>query len=368
VTASERRGVIQTLGLALGLSLLVGLLFSLRNLTLVSFALHSAVSLLYALAIGIPASVIFDRLKPRIDRPVLRQWAIYAIVLVAIVLVASLLVGIVLVLVGLVDSSALWVVYRRGLLISFVVSIPVTIAAVTVSRLSEKLHATERDKQRALALATEARLASLESRVRPHFLFNALNSAIALIPEDPRRAEDVLERLSGLLRSSLDAPEARLVPLADELRVASDYLEIERVRFGDRLSYEFDVPDELRTFEVPAFAIQTLVENSVKYAVSPRKQGARIEVRARRDGDRIAIDITDDGPGFGADIWIPGHGLDGLRGRLDALYGTRARLIAPSTATSGAAVRIEIEGATTRNDVAIGATTRNDVAIGEGVR
>jgi signal transduction histidine kinase len=338
----------QTAGMGLGLSLLVGLLFSLRDLTLINFAIHTAVSLLYALAIGIPASVVFDKLKPAIGRPVLGQWAIYAGVLLAIVLVASLFVGIVLVLVGLVDASALWVVYRRGLVISLAVSIPVTIAAVTVSRLSDRLHRTESEKQRAFALATEARLASLESRVRPHFLFNALNSAIALIPEDPRRAEDLLERLCALLRSSLDA-QARLVTLGEELRVVTDYLEIERVRFGERLAYAIDVPDDLHAFEMPAFAVQTIVENSVKYAVSPRKQGARIEVRARRDGTRIAIDITDDGPGFGEDIWIPGHGLDGLRGRLDALYGARARLIAPVTvpsgaAPSGAAVRIEIEG------------------------
>src|SRR5690606_22481923 len=196
--------------------------------------------------------------------------------------------------------------------------------------------------QRAIGLATEARLASLESRVRPHFLFNALNSAIALIPEDPRRAEDLLERLGALLRSSLDA-QTPLVSLGQELRVATDYLEIERVRFGERLAYEVDVPDELRGIELPAFAIQTLVENSVKYAVSPRKHGARIQIRARRDGARIAIDVADDGPGFTGEIWQPGHGLDALRSRLDALLGARARLIAPTNAPHGAAVRIEIE-------------------------
>jgi LytS/YehU family sensor histidine kinase len=136
-----------------------------------------------------------------------------------------------------------------------------------------------------------------------------------------------------------------LVPLGEELRVVTDYLEIERVRFGERRSFELDVPEELRALEVPAFAVQTLVENSVKYAVSPRKQGAHIEIRARRDGGRIAIDIIDDGPGFAGDVWLPGHGLDGLRGRLDALYGKRARLIAPVDAPRGAAVRIEIEGA-----------------------
>jgi LytS/YehU family sensor histidine kinase len=178
--------------------------------------------------------------------------------------------------------------------------------------------------------------------VRPHFLFNALNSAIALIPEDPKRAEDVLERLSGLLRFSLDA-QARVVPLDEELRVVVDYLEIERVRFGDRLAYEIDVAEELRAHEVPAFAIQTLVENSVKYAVSPRKQGARITVSARRAENRIAIEVADDGPGFAGAVWIPGHGLDGLRARLEALYGKAARLVAPGPGT-GARVTIELPG------------------------
>ncbi|HEX5058569.1 MAG TPA: histidine kinase, partial [Kofleriaceae bacterium] len=209
--------------LSVGLSVVIGFLFSLHNLTAIRFALNTAVSLLYSLSIGVPATLIFDRLQPRIGRPVLRQWAIYVGVMLAIVLVASLFVGVVLVLVGLIESSMLWGVFRQGLVVSLVISIPVTLAVITVSRLYEKLGDTERDKARALASAAEARLASLESRVRPHFLFNALNSAIALIPDSPRRAEDVLERLSALLRSSLDA-QARLVPLGDELRVATDYL------------------------------------------------------------------------------------------------------------------------------------------------
>jgi two-component system, LytTR family, sensor histidine kinase AlgZ len=216
-----------------------------------------------------------------------------------------------------------------------------TIAVMTVSRLYERLGTIEAERQRAIALAAEARLASLESRVRPHFLFNALNSAIALIPEEPHRAEDVLERLCALLRFSLDA-QARLVPLGEELRVVTDYLEIERVRFGDRLAYTIDVPEELRALEVPAFAVQTLVENSVKYAVSARKQGAHVRVSARREAGRLALDVRDDGPGFTGEIWVPGHGLDGLRARLDAVYGARARLVAPAEAATGAAVRIEI--------------------------
>ncbi|MDQ3341293.1 MAG: histidine kinase [Myxococcota bacterium] len=324
--------------LGFGLSLLLGLILSLPDVGLVELSVKTGISFLYAMAIGLPATVIFDRLQPRLHgRPALKQWGTYLGVLLVIVLVASLLVGIVLVLIGIVDSSRLWDVYRNGLVISLAVAVPVTIGAISMSRMQESLH-------RSQSAATEARLASLESRVRPHFLFNALNSALALIPEEPKRAEDVLERLSGLLRFSLDA-QSRLVTLGEELRVVVDYLEIERARFGDRLAYELDVPTELHAREVPAFAVQTLVENSVKYAVSARKDGARIVVRCRGDGERLRIEIADDGPGFSGEIWIPGHGLDGLRSRLDALYGKRAKLIAPARAERGAAVCIEIEAA-----------------------
>ena len=324
---------------ALGLSVLLGIILSLPDLQLIEFAVNAGVSLMYSLAIGLPANAIFHRLKPRIGgRPALKQWAIYLGVMLAIVLVASLFMGVLLVVIGLVEASRMWDVYTSGLLVSLAVSAPVTVGAVMMSKMQESLHRSE-------ALATEARLASLESRVRPHFLFNALNSAVALIPEDPKRAEDVLERLSALLRYSLDAQQARLVTLGEELRVVTDYLEIERVRFGDRLAYTIDVPVELHACEVPAFSLQTLVENSVKYAVSARKQGARIEVKARRDGESLHVEIADDGPGFNGQIWVPGHGLDGLRARLDALYGKRAKLIAPARSGDGAAVRIEIEAA-----------------------
>ena len=336
--ADQRKGLLSWMGLSIGLSILLGIILSFPDPQPVEVVLNAAVSLAYSLAIGIPANLIFHRLKPRLHgRPALKQWGMYLGVMLAIVLVASLLVGMGLVAVGIVDASRMWDVYTNGLVISLAVSAPVTVGAVTMSRMSESLHRSQR-------LASEARLASLESRVRPHFLFNALNSAIALIPEDPARAEDVLVRLSALLRFSLDA-HARLVPLGEELRVVTDYLEIERVRFGDRLAFAIDVPAELHACEVPAFALQTLVENSVKYAVSARKQGARIAVQARRIGDRLAIEISDDGPGFTGEVWQPGHGLDGLRARLAALYGDRAKLVAPADATTGASVRIEIEGA-----------------------
>jgi LytS/YehU family sensor histidine kinase len=225
--------------------------------------------------------------------------------------------------------------------ISVAIGVPCTAGAFIYARLHAEIRDREIEKERASAAALEARLASLESRTRPHFLFNALNSAMALIPDEPAAAERVLERLAVLLRASLDS-HASVVPLRDELAMMVNYLEIERVRFGERLVYDLDVPDELKSIEIPAFALQTLVENSVKYAVSPRKAGAKITVRARRVENRLVIDVCDDGPGFTSDAWIAGHGLDSLRARLQALYGADATLVVPAASSTGAIVSIEV--------------------------
>ncbi len=145
---------------------------------------------------------------------------------------------------------------------------------------------------------SSARLASIESRIQPHFLFNALNSISSLIREDPARAERLVEQLASLLRSSLDTQEAHLIPLAREMKLVEDYLEIQRARFGDRLRYRLDVPASLAGAGVPPFSIQTLVENSVKFAVEPRLEGGEVRVLAQLQGGRLEVAVSDDGPGF----------------------------------------------------------------------
>ena len=177
-------------------------------------------------------------------------------------------------------------------------------------------------------MANEARLASLESRVRPHFLFNSLNSAIALIPEDPARAEQVLERLAALLRFSLDAQQARLVPLGEEMRVVVDYLEIERVRFGERLRYRLDVaPRRSRR----TASRRSRCRRSSRTASSTRSRRAPRAARSASPrtptGGRLQLAVEDDGPGFAAPP-PAGHGLDTLRARLETLYGDATRCCA----------------------------------------
>ncbi|MBL8169226.1 MAG: histidine kinase [Acidobacteria bacterium] len=194
--------------------------------------------------------------------------------------------------------------------------------ATTTLELRTRQLAEERMRQQALA----ARLEALESRVRPHFLFNTLNSISALTREDPARAERMVELLSALLRYSLDAAPRRTVPLHAELKIVGDYLEIERVRFGERLRCEISVATEFEQVPIPPFALQTLVENSLKHGIAPRRAGGVVQVRAHGEGEVVRLEVWDDGPGFTPDVIIARHGLDNLQTRLHTLFGDQTAL------------------------------------------
>jgi len=191
---------------------------------------------------------------------------------------------------------------------------------------SLQLRTKQLEHERALKLATAAQLASLESRIHPHFLFNTLNSISSLIPEDPKRAERLVEQMAALLRFSLDANQAGLVPLASEMKVVADYLEIERARFGDRLRYQIDIAGDMDAARVPALAVQTLVENSVKYAIAPNRAGGDIRIAGSRENGCLRMEVTDQGPRFTLESAPAGHGLDNLKDRLVSLYGGQAAL------------------------------------------
>jgi LytS/YehU family sensor histidine kinase len=189
-----------------------------------------------------------------------------------------------------------------------------------------KLQKEELERERATKLAAEARLTALEARIHPHFLFNALNSISSLIPVDPKRAERLVERVAALLRFSFDAHRNGLVRFEQEMKIVRDYLEIEQARLGRRLKYNVESGDELHEFRVPPFSVQTLVENSIKYAIAPSLDGGEIFVHAGCAEGNLRVDVSDTGSGFEIDSVPEGHGLDNLRSRLAALFGGAAEL------------------------------------------
>ncbi len=294
-------------------------------------------NLLFGACCVVPCVFVLPIAVPRMRRrlPFPLDWL--AIVCTLAILGASggTLASVLSVALGLTHSP-FWSWYLNSLKVSVYFTLVFGLTGTAVQELRGRLASTtvalrtkERDEAEARRLAAEAQLASLESRVDPHFLFNTLNSIAALVRENPTAAERVIEQLASLMRSSLDR-RSSLVTLDEELAVVRSYLEIERVRFGDRLRFDIESAADGGRALVPRLSLQTLVENSVKYAVSPSRDGAAIHVRATTGDGRLRVAVDDDGPGFDASQWPEGHGLHLLRARLALTFGDRARVTAKS--------------------------------------
>jgi LytS/YehU family sensor histidine kinase len=256
-----------------------------------------------------------------------------ALVLVCTSIAGSFAAGLVFQIVHVLPRSEFWSEFRASTPFSVVISLMFGLSMSAFETLRYKLQATalelrtrQVEQERAYKLLAESRLSSLESRIHPHFLFNTLNSIAALIPRDPQLAEDTVGKLASLLRFSLNANQSGLVSLSQEIKIVRDYLEIEKTRFGRRLSYKIEIPESLMDVSVPPLAIQSLVENSVKHVVSKRSQGAAIRIAGSEDSGRMRLEVFDDGPGFSLDAITPEHGLGNLIARLELLFGGEGKL------------------------------------------
>lgn len=176
--------------------------------------------------------------------------------------------------------------------------------------------------ERDLALA---RLEALQMQLNPHFLFNSLNAISALMQRDVDAADRMLVRLSELLRHALDTRSEQEIPLGRELEALKRYLDIEQIRFGERLRVSIDVPAELRMCPVPNLILQPLVENAIRHGIEPRARPGHIRVEAERLGDSIELRVMDDGVGLGPGL-REGIGLSNTRSRILELHGDAASL------------------------------------------
>ena len=189
-----------------------------------------------------------------------------------------------------------------------------------------------------------ARLAAVEARLNPHFLFNTLNTVTVLVRDGERTAATrVIEQLSDVLRRTLGRSPSPQVALAEELELVRQYLAIEEARFSDRLRPQIEVEPALLGAAVPSFALQHLVENAVRHGISRRTDAGRVVVRARRDGEMLELTVEDDGAGLGPDIApARGHGIENTRERLRGLYGDRASLELTAAKPWGAIARLRL--------------------------
>ena len=240
-------------------------------------------------------------------------------------------------------SSSWWLELAICACAPVVVGIPLKIWNAV--RIESKLEEQSR-------LLLEARLDALQRQINPHFLFNTLNSIASLVRSRPELARDMIVKLGNILRALLRDRDA-FVALEDELAFTDDYLDIEVVRFGEKLRVVKEIAEETLGVVVPSMVLQPLIENSIKHGLEPRISGGTVTLRSRLEGDQLVIEVEDDGVGMepGRAMTEPvsglvregaGIGLRNVRERMQVLYGDEAHVDMVSRPGRGTKVRLSV--------------------------
>lgn len=199
----------------------------------------------------------------------------------------------------------------------------VTISSIVIALAMRYLYVAS-EWRRSIVLEAQARISALQALIRPHFLFNSMNTIAALTRSDPRRAEEAVEDLADLMRANLGGPKDR-VTLREELELTALYQRIEKLRLGDRLKVRWDVEDVPMRTLLPSLSIQPLVENAIYHGIELLPEGGEVTVRGRCDGERVTIEIVNPRPA-GTMRRREGNqmALENIRQRFELAYGTRA--------------------------------------------
>jgi len=191
----------------------------------------------------------------------------------------------------------------------------------------------------------QAQLRALKMQLHPHFLFNTLHSISSLVLEDPTKANSMIARLGDFLRLTLENSDQQLVSLKEETEFLRCYLEIEQVRFGDRLTLEFELEPQTLSAQVPHLILQPVVENAIQHAIAPRATRGHINIEAKRLNSLLRLEVRDNGPGItlnGDLLRTEGVGLSNVRARLHQIYGSNFRFELMNARDGGLAIVMEI--------------------------
>lgn len=212
----------------------------------------------------------------------------------------------------------------------------------------EAIAKAETERALAEALHAQAEFRALRARLNPHFLFNTLHSIRSLTQRDPTAATNAIDELGNLLRRVLDLDRdvGEEIPLADELNFVRSYLDLERLRLGDRLTVHEEIAVATLEMHVPPLTLQPLVENAIRHGVAPDAKGGTLRLSAQREGQDLVLRVCDDGRGATPDEveTAPGIGIKAVRGRLESRYPSRGRLDVVTAPGAGfeATVRIPV--------------------------
>lgn len=207
----------------------------------------------------------------------------------------------------------------------------------------EKSLEAERSRYHMQAILRENQYNNLKTQLNPHFLFNSLNGIRTLVDLDPELSKEAISRLSGLLRSSLQMNKQKTVSLEQEIATVENYLLIEKIRFDDRLRYQFEIDDEVLNVQIPPMMLQTLAENAVKHGISKIRNGGDIFLKAFKKSGKLHIEISNTGRFNPVDSdQSIGLGLENTRERLSLLYDDKASFEISNLGENQVLAQIEI--------------------------
>lgn len=197
----------------------------------------------------------------------------------------------------------------------------------------------ENEKLEKLKLKSE--LAALQSKINPHFLFNTLNTILDLVYDYPEKVEEMILNLSTIYRKILYSSENEYYTLEQEIDLVKKYLDIEKVRLGNRMEYEIICAPELKNVEIPPLCIEPIVENSIIHGISPKKGNGKIQIITKIENKKVKISVIDDGVGIESKDFKLGFGFSSVKERLKILYGEESKLEIKQNEKKGVTVEIE---------------------------
>jgi sensor histidine kinase YesM len=293
-----------------------------------------------ATCIGFSQQLVFNLFDVLTERLHIRRQTVMGVASIVVAPMLGLYVG--FAIAAVILGSGYWFdwLFSASSLISnsFIVGVVSLFLWYSTSN-SEKLHAAQLAESEAAAReaaakrgAMNAELKALRAQVEPHFLYNTLANVVSLIDRDPSQAKRMTERLIGYMRHTLDASRRDNANVADELAIIGDYLEILRLRMGERLTYAIVADDATHALPLSPMLLQPLVENAIKHGLEPKIEGGHVSVIVTANDGTLRIVVEDSGLGFGAspDTAGAGTGLANVRARLVATYGESARLVISS--------------------------------------
>jgi len=206
------------------------------------------------------------------------------------------------------------------LLITLIIGLSITISITTFTSLRVKLKDKEKEIEHLKRLKAESRLSVLQSKVNPHFLFNTLSSMVNLAHSDPDKVENMILDLSDIYRMVLSLPESEMITIEEEMSLVKKYLDIEKIRLGDRLKNNINVDKTLNNFKIPPLIIEMMVENAIIHGISPKKEGGVIDINIYKKNEKCNIIVKDNGIGIDKNVNSGGYGIYSVKNRLKIVY------------------------------------------------